>query len=288
VLAGSLAAGPMTFVDGDTDAPVVGANVTVAGRSYTTDASGAINVPEPVDPNAQVEVAAPGYLKRETLVRTDTRFALWPDRSGFNAAWTQESVYFPGFTQDNKLTRPGGGLYVVLAPEVKAAAGSVFEEAAGLITAANGGRIPFVITDAPPPGAPTIKVSINGSDTFFATNTAAAAYARVPYLGNVVGGDGSIVFKTDAFAKLRVLVAHELGHHFGLGHPASQPAVMNAAVDTSRSDFAAAEKLSMKMMLRRRAGNAYPDNDRAVISGAPVIASRSREQSHLFFCYVAP
>jgi len=142
-------------------------------------------------------------------------------------------------------------------------------DAAGLLTAATGGRIPFTVGTAPP-GAPTITVKVEPAASFFSQFPGAAAFAAVPFLGNVLGApNGAISFKDAGVSHIRALAAHELGHHFGLGHPASMPAIMNAAVDPGRSDFSSAEKLAMRLMLQRRPGNAFPDNDRAVVAASP-------------------
>jgi hypothetical protein len=217
-------------------------------------------------PDAPVEINAAGFLKRETLTRSDATFALWPDRPDFPTSWTQELIFDRVFVQDGKLSRPQSGVFIVFSPEVDGEAQSAMRDAAALLTAATGGKIPFTV-GAAPAGAPTITVKVEPGAAFFSQFPGSAAFAGVPFLGNVLGGsNGSISFKDAGVSHVRALAAHELGHHFGLGHPASMPAVMNAAVDPGRSDYTAAEKLGIKMMLLRRPGNAFPDNDRAVVS----------------------
>lgn len=260
--------GGLTIVNGETDGPASGAQVTISGRPFTSDGSGQLTAPEPVLPDAQVEITAGGFLKRETLTRTDARFTLWPDRSGFSSAFTQELVYDRTFVQDGKLSRPQAGVFIVFSPEVDGEGQNTVRDAAALLTAASGGQIPFTV-GAAPPGAPTITVKVEPGASFFSQNPGAAAFAGVPFLGNVLGGpNGTISFKDAAVSHVKALAAHELGHHFGLGHPASMPAIMNAAVDAGRSDYTSAEKLTIKLMLQRRPGNAFPDNDRAVVGAS--------------------
>ena len=255
----------LTIVNGETDQPVSGAQVTIAGRPFTSDASGQVTAPEPVLAEAQIEITAAGFLKRETLARSDTRFSLWPDRSGFSSAFSREIVFDPSFVQDGKLSRPQAGVFIQFSAEVDGEAQSAMRDAAGLLTAATGGRIPFTV-GAAPPGAPTITVKIEPGAAFFGQFPGAAAFAGVPFIGNVLGGpNGTISFKDAGVSHVKALAAHELGHHFGFGHPSSMAAVMNAAVDANRSDYTEAEKLAAKMVLQRRPGNAFPDNDRAVV-----------------------
>jgi hypothetical protein len=261
---GNAAQAALTITNGETDQAISGAQVTIAGRPFSSDASGQFAAPEPVLPDAPLEIVASGFIKRETLTRTDTRFALWPDRGGFPAGFTQELVYHTTFVQDGKLSRPTSGVFIVFSPEVDGEAQAAMRDAAALLTAASGGRIPFSV-GAAPPGAPTITVKIEPGNAFFAQNPGAAAVAGVPFLGNVIGGAGTLSFKDNSVSHIKSLAAHELGHHFGLGHPGSMPAMMNPAVDPNRSDYTDAEKAAIKLMAQRRPGNAFPDNDRAVV-----------------------
>jgi hypothetical protein len=258
--------GLLTVVNGETDQPVAGASVTVSGRPFTADASGQFTAPDPVLPDALVEITASGFLKRETLVRSDVRFSLWPDKSGFPQAYTQETIYAPGFTQESKLTRPAAAATIVFSPEVDAETQGVARDAAALLTAANGGQIVFSVGA---PSAVTITIKINPGHPFFASNPNAQAVAEVPFIGNTIGAsNGAINFKDAGVSHVKALVAHELGHHFGLSHPTLVPGMMNAVVDANRADYADAEKLAMRMMLKRRPGNSFPDNDRAVVAAA--------------------
>lgn len=264
----SAVAAALTVVDGETDQPISGAQVTVAGRPFTTDAAGQFSAPDPVLADAQVEINANGYLKRETLARSDRRFTLWPDKSGFDAAFTREMVYFSGFTPDAKLTRPNRGFFVAFSPDFDSEGQAAGRDAAALITAATGGQIPFEV-GAAPAGAPVITLRINSGAGFFSQNPGAAAFAEVPFLGNVIGGpNGAINFRDASFTRIRALIAHELGHHFGLGHPSAIAGLMSASVDAGRGDYSSAEKLAMRLMLARRPGNSFPDNDRAVVGAA--------------------
>ena len=68
-----------------------------------------------------------------------------------------------------------------------------------------------------------------------------------------------------ADATRKEIVAHELAHTVGLQH-SPDPRELMAAVSTpsSRRDFGPLEVLSMSLLLERRGGNRFPDNDRDV------------------------
>jgi hypothetical protein len=266
------AAAVFTFVAGDTDAPVAGATVLVGGKSFTTDAAGHVGVSDTVMPTTPVEVNAAGFLRRETLARADARFTLWPDREGFSAQFTQEALYFPGFVIDSRITRPkiGSVVSLVLSGDLKdPAIVQAHQEAAAMLTNATQGQVTYTVNDAPPVSGVIVKLSLNPADPFFATAPGAFAVTRSATVGNEVVG-AEITYKEAFAAGLRALVAHELGHTFGLGHP-TQLGLMNAIVDAGLPDYSAAEKLAIHMSLLRRPANALPDNDRAVTG-----ASRQR------------
>jgi hypothetical protein len=60
-------------------------------------------------------------------------------------------------------------------------------------------------------------------------------------------------------------VTHELGHTLGLQHSPRDREVMFRFFGARRSTrFGSREALMLRLMLERRAGNRFPDNDRAI------------------------
>jgi hypothetical protein len=79
---------------------------------------------------------------------------------------------------------------------------------------------------------------------------------------------GRIVFCTPAAARDGTVI-HEVGHTFGLGHSPDADEVMHAFKLLRQPDaFGAREALVMRLMLQRRGGNRFPDNDRGVTAAA--------------------
>jgi hypothetical protein len=79
---------------------------------------------------------------------------------------------------------------------------------------------------------------------------------------------GRIVFCTESAARDGSVV-HEVGHTFGMGHSPDAGEVMHAYKLRRQPDgFGAREALVMRLMLQRRGGNLYPDNDRQITAAA--------------------
>ena len=75
--------------------PVGGAEVEVGGTFYETDATGRLTLSTGVERDTRLDIAADGFLDRETLVRTpdSTRLTLWPREhsSGITPKSSQET-----------------------------------------------------------------------------------------------------------------------------------------------------------------------------------------------------
>jgi hypothetical protein len=55
---------------------------------------------------------------------------------------------------------------------------------------------------------------------------------------------------------------HELGHTFGLNHSPDRSEIMGVRRVRAPRAFSPRERLVMRLMMKRRPGNLFPDNDR--------------------------
>ena len=288
---------------GESDQPVAGAAIAMSGSSssgafssiYTSDTAGQFVLDREVQltPSALVEVTAPGFLVRSTLLRSgETTITLWPVSSvtGLDEEFSSTLAYSPstcpavntGQSAMRKVASSSPVVQVSFGPSLHDAdAEAAHRIAIERLNDALGSVPRYEFTSAPG-GAVSFVAEI---DPNAATCTAgpeplrAAAVVNFADNGNVSGG--RLVYCTVGAARSVNLVLHELGHTAGLNHSASSSDVMYCTA--GRPDaFSARERLVMSLARQRRSGNRWPDNDRAATAsllmtgGSEVIACGER------------
>lgn len=255
----------LQLMNGETGQPVQG-SVIVGGVSVpagTPLASAAAN-------GATVDVVMPGFLPRQTLVRTgETQLVLWPDSARLPADYTRALVYTVGVTNGvetlavmRRLPTRVRRVAMVLSPQLQNDAPTV-EAHREAIEGLNGATAPLGLTfqlggsaDFNVPGAldPSAATCADRSIRAFATvwlSNGEVTRAEVTYCG---GG----------IAETPGTIAHEVGHAMGLRHSLDPNDMMFGKARSSRStSLTSREILALSLMRARRPGTEWPDNDRA-------------------------
>ncbi len=264
---------PVVFIvsAGDTGRVMPGVQVIVAGVSHTTDAAGQLTLTDaPI--GATLDVIAPSYLDRQTLVRpvTPTRITLWPRQplSRFDEDYTQMLVYTSASIGSEGAPRALARLPLGAATQVRVilppsladdpAASFYHQLGADHMNTAAGGRFRYTIGTSAVAGSLNVQVSVAGGPP---CSSAIAAYANA---GTNSAGEitsASITYCETRFSRDGRIVLHELGHTIGLRHSPVRGDIMGPAADIDL--FTDRELLVMRLMYQRPAGNTFPDNDRA-------------------------
>jgi hypothetical protein len=283
----SVAAGTvLTVRSGETDQPIAGARIALAGQSsggsftaaYTADASGQFALDRAVQiAGAQLEITAPGFLDRWTFIRADEPvLTLWPASSptgldeDFSATIAYSGSACPAVnTGQASLRRAAGAASVVRihfgASLEDAGAAAAHQQAIDRLNAALGGTPRYELAASAQPGIPSFVAEL---DPNHATCTAGPeplrAATELQFAGGNVSGGRLVYCSVDAASSVG-LVLHELGHTVGLYHSASTSDVMYCSSGRPNG-FSAREQLVMKLMRLRRSGTRWPDNDRSSTS----------------------
>jgi hypothetical protein len=257
--------------------PVAGARVTVGTQTYTTDASGQFSLREGAPYGSLLDVIAPGFLDRQTMVRRDDsrRFVLWPRTTKYvDESYTVELVYTagaqsPGSTGANPLQRVRRGTteaVVVPSREIldddRAMASHM--DAVAALNAALAGRLTYSVSPTRPSSGLVFEAKIDPTDPICVDRT--LGYAQNSLRSGEIAS-GTIVYCHPEEISF-MLVAHELGHTVGLQHSPNVGDIMYRFIGRAGDRFSAPETLIMGLLFERPGGNRYPDNDRAVAAAA--------------------
>jgi hypothetical protein len=247
------------------------ANVLVGGRTYTADGAGRVVLDQNISAGTPMDILATGMLDRQTLLRSPgaTAFTLWPRSSatGLDEDYTRRLVYSwgedgnPGHSPLYRLS--GAQAVLVPSPVLQAdpAAMAAHRRAADEASAAVGGAVRYTVAADPPPGAIVFTTTLDPEDA--GCNERVLAFTSIRLRAGEIAS-GSIVFCTPGAARDGSVV-HEVGHTFGMGHSPDADEVMHAYKLLRQPDaFGGREALVMRLMLQRRGGNRFPDNDRQV------------------------
>ena len=299
----TLAAGTtLTFVSGAGAAPVPGASVVITGQSgagplsdtVMADSQGRIVLGRSVllTPPPTMDVVAPGYLTRNTVLRTDGArlFSLWPSEGVAPADLTASLVYSPSAcpaenapTQPMHRMRTGMPVVVVLDPSVQSErAVTRHEEAVAAMNAILGAAQYSLSRSPAPPGAVAIAVRIDASPSSCtapenSSRTIASTSISFSAAGEIISG--SIFYCEPRWAEAPGTVTHEIGHTAGFRHSPDSNDVMFCSTARRTLSFSDREATAMGLMRQRRPGNRWPDNDREAT------ASLAAGSGETFVCY---
>jgi len=278
---GTLEAGTvLQFVSAETSTPAAGVDVAVGPNRHRTDGGGEIRLGAATALPAALEASSGEYLLRETVIRSrdELRYALWPRHSptGLDEELTRRLVYTeatggaPGALRLRRLSPGVARVSVIPSPGIErdVEAWRAHEEAADALTRATNGAVTFVVEIS---ASSPIKVQtlVDANDSAMGGH-AALAYRNID--GSQITG-GRIVFISIEVARMAAVVTHELGHTFGLEHSPDTNDLMNPIVSAPKG-LSRRETLTMGLMLQRRPGNRFPDNDR---DGAAAMGGKHTE-----------
>jgi hypothetical protein len=224
---------------------------------------------------ATVDVVLPGFLNRQTIVRTgETRLALWPDTVAFPGDYTKSLVYTSASTTDSgapaalrRLPTRVRTVAVLPSAGIQADGAAIAAHRAAVdslnaATLALGVR--YVMEGT---GDLTVPTKVDPAYASCSALTRALATIWSSEAGEVTRAE--ITFCSEGTARSAATVAHELGHTFGLRHSTDPRDLMHGTYRGSRSTTPTPrELLTMALMRGRRAGTEWPDNDRSSTAAA--------------------
>ena len=270
----------ITILSGETGAPVAGVTFNIGGRVLNSDGAGVVRLAEPVAPGTALDMTAPGMLDRQTTLREAGTQFLWPrtTANGIDENYTATLVYTSAGRQTGPVGQqpllrlaPGASVAIVPSAEILAddRAHDFHREAVEQLTAIAGGAVRFRLEATAPASGVVFTTRIEPGNPTCAQNTRGFATSNLRN-SEIVGGE--VVFCDDQIAR-SATVTHELGHTFGLRHsPDARDLMFGTFLRGRTPEFGARETLIMNLMLRRPAGNRFPDSDRT--AGAAGVTGR--------------
>jgi len=265
----------LTLTSAESGAPVAGAAVVVAGSVYAADARGEITLRMATAPGALVDVAGVDYLDRQTLLRSaaSTHYSLWPRQSptGLDESYTRTLVYTsdpgaPGGAPLQRLRLGTTQVFVVPSPALRADedAERALDGALQELDRAVGDLVGYQEGSAAPSQGVAVETRVEPTNAVCTeTATTRVRGATTVFLNDEEIERAEIVFCSAADARDLVTITHELGHTLGLRHSPDSEELMAAVVHPRQTtSFSARERLAMHLLMQRRGGTRFPDNDR--------------------------
>jgi hypothetical protein len=226
---------------------------------------------------ATVDVSLPGFLNRQTLVRTgETRLVLWPDTAALPGDYTRALVYTasavtPGAEILESMRRLATRVRTVAVlpssdlqgdPDAMDAHRSAID---GLNAASTPAGVTYRLGGS---GDLNVPTRVDPSASTCADRTT-RAFTSLFMSNSSEITRAEIVFCFNSVSATTGTVAHEIGHTFGLRHSLDPHDLMYPFAQSSRSEVPTSrETLTMSLMRARRSGTVWPDNDRDSSSAA--------------------
>ncbi len=216
-------------------------------------------------PGTTVDVSIPGFLPRQTLVRTgETRLLLWPDSATLPGDYTRSLVYMSSALPESMRRLPTRMRTVAVVPSADIE-GDPDAMAAHrtAIDAINGAMAPLGVSyRLGGTGDLVVPTRVDGA-TGSCVDRTTRAFTSLWLSGSNEITRAEIVFCGTAIAATTGTISHELGHTLGLRHSLDAHDMMYPYAQSSRAEAPTArETLTMSLMRARRSGTQWPDNDR--------------------------
>lgn len=278
----------LAVVSGDDASPVASAEVRIAGRVYRSDAAGQVVLAEAAERGSLLEVQHGEFLPRRLQIREagDGQVVLWPARVRrirVDEDYTRKLVYTAWYESlrdpPQPLKRlPRSARRVSLVPDVRIRAMpeamAAIRDSARQMEAAMAGALAFSVEEQPR-GDVVMELVIDPQGP-----CPLSACVTLTQQGSEIRA-ARIIFGREDVLGLRKpsVILHEMGHAFGLEHSLDPADVMyQGSYPWGLVDFTDAEWLTIRMVLQRRAGNTWPDND------TPTTAARTDVRTAVVRC----